>query len=117
MIPSVSSVDGASVDITTYTCTGDLHGLIFDKTTGMISGTPTTPGVSDVNVTAEVGTTTLETQAHISITDSKEFKNKYVYIGAGGAAIATGARNRLLLWVGLVTIRAECTCLVISQKC
>ena len=91
LIPTLTSVDGASVDVTTYTCTGDLHGLTFNQSTGMISGTPSTSGVNELSVTATIGATSIKTQIPITIVDSKEFKNKYAFIGAGGAAIATGA--------------------------
>ena len=83
----MTSVDGASVDITAYTCTGDLHGLTFNQSTGIISGTPTTAGVNELSVTATIGATSIKTQIPLSIIDSKEFKNKYAYIGAGGAAV------------------------------
>lgn len=91
LIPALTSVDGASVDITAYTCTGDLHDLTFNQSTGIISGTPTTSGVNELSVTATMGATSIKTQIPLSIVDSTEFKNKYAYIGAGGAAVAAGA--------------------------
>jgi len=90
LIPMITSVDGASVDITAYACSGDLHGLTLNQTTGSISGTPTTSGVNDLTITATIGTATISATIPINIVDSKEFKNKYAYIGAGGAAVAAG---------------------------
>ena len=91
LIPSVTSVDGTSVTITKFAYTGDLHGLVLDTSTGVISGSPNTSGISDVIVTATIGATSVDARISVSVTDeSKEFKHKTIYVGAGGAAIGVG---------------------------
>ena len=65
-------------------------GLTFNTTTGVISGIPTMVKNTTFTITASndggPANATLQLQVN-----GKEFKNKYVYIGAGGAAVAAGA--------------------------
>jgi len=91
IIPTVKSADGASVSITKYTCTGDLHGLTFDQATGIISGTPNEVGVNTVTITTFIQSTTFENKVPINIVDSKEFTNKNTYVAIGGSAVGAGA--------------------------
>lgn len=78
--------------ITGFSITPELSdpGLKFNAATGVISGIPTTVINTTFTITAGndggFANATFKLQVY-----GKEFKNKYAYIGAGGAAVAAGA--------------------------
>ncbi|WP_439692653.1 ice-binding family protein [Curtobacterium sp. SP.BCo] len=60
--PYSHTVTSTGTPTPTYTATGLPAGLTIDGTTGVISGTPTTPGSSTVTITASNGTAPNDTQ-------------------------------------------------------
>lgn len=92
LTPTVSGTSDTRLD---YSCTGDLYGLIFDKSTGSISGTPTSVGTNRITVSLNTtSTSAVSTRIAISIikTGSQTvFKDKVYYLSAGGAAVGVGA--------------------------
>jgi type VI secretion system secreted protein VgrG len=60
--PYSYAVTATGTPTPTYTATGLPAGLTINGTTGVISGTPTTPGSSTVTITASNGTTPNDTQ-------------------------------------------------------
>lgn len=91
VVPVITSADGTTPPITSFKCAGDLHGLSFDESTGIISGKPSSSGAGYLDITAIIASVPLECRVSVSILDSKEFKNKNMVLGSGGAAIGAGA--------------------------
>lgn len=92
LTPTVSGMSDTRLD---YSCTGDLYGLTFDKSTGSISGTPTSAGTNRITVSLNT-TSTSAVSTRIAISISKtgsqtELKDKVYYLSAGGAAVGVGA--------------------------
>ena len=91
VVPVITSADGTTPPITSFKCAGDLHGLSFDEATGIISGKPSSSGTGYLDITAIIASVPLECRVSVSIVASKEFKDKNMILGSGGAAIGAGA--------------------------
>lgn len=91
IVPVITSADGTTPPITSLKCAGDLHGLSFDDSTGIISGKPSSSGVGYLDITAIIASVPLECKVSVSIVAAKEFKDKNMILGSVGAAIGAGA--------------------------
>jgi len=84
----ISASDSASGQTLTYSATGLPAGLSINSSTGLISGTPTTAGTSNVTVTA-TDTTGANGSASFSWTVNSSTSAGSLQINSGGAATGT----------------------------
>lgn len=99
LTPTVSGTSDTRLE---YSYTGDLYGLTFDKSTGSISGTPTSFGTNRITVSLNTtSTSAVSTRIAISINKAgsqTEFKDKVYYMSAGGVAVGVGAAILGVSW-------------------